>query len=134
MSSEGDSRAVRVRIESESVPQTVHGEESTEQVHVQRVPRNEVVAASRSPWTEGDTLGVPVYAERVELRRTLVLTEELRITRQARRQTVATAAPVRREHAVVERRQPDGGWREIEVASAGVGTEGNLNRSERNEP
>jgi stress response protein YsnF len=110
--------ALRVRIEVEASPQQLPGEECVEQALVQRVPRGVAVAAARPPWSEGDTLVVPVYAERVEVRRTLVLTEEIRIARHALRRAVSTEAVARRERAVVERRQPDGSWREVEVPSA----------------
>jgi stress response protein YsnF len=110
--------ALRVRIEVEASPQHLPGEECVGQALVQRVPRDVAVAAAQPPWSEGDTLVVPVYAERVEVRRTLVLTEEIRIARHALRRPVTTEAVARRERAVIERRQPDGTWREIEVASA----------------
>ena len=107
--------AVRVRIEVEASPQQLPGEECVEQALVQRVPRDVAVATARPPWSEGDTLVVPVYSERVEVRRVLVLTEEIRIARHALRRPVTTEAVARRERAVVERRQPDGSWREIEI-------------------
>lgn len=110
--------ALRVRIEVEAAPQQLPGTECVGQALVQRVPRDVAVTSARAPWSEGDTLVVPVYAERVELRRTLVLTEEIRIARHALRRPVTTEAVARRERAVIERRQPDGSWREIEVASA----------------
>ena len=110
--------ALRVRIEVEASSQQLPGEECVEQALVQRVPRDVAVAAARPPWSEGDTLVVPVYAERVEVRRTLVLTEEIRIARHALRRPVTTEAVARRERAVVERLQPDGGWREIEVPAS----------------
>ena len=107
--------AVRVRIEVEASSQQLPGEECVEQALVQRVPRDVAVPSARPPWSEGDTLVVPVYTERVEVRRTLVLTEEIRIARHALRRPVTTEAVARRERAVIERRQPDGSWREIEV-------------------
>jgi uncharacterized protein (TIGR02271 family) len=109
--------ALRVRIESASRRESVEGAERIEQALVQRVPRDVEVDAAKPPWTEGETLVVPVYAERVELRRSLILTEEIRIVRRALERPASTEAIVRSERAVVERRQPDGSWCEVAVES-----------------
>jgi stress response protein YsnF len=125
--------ALRVRIEVDTARQTLQGVERNERLTVQRVPRGVAVTEPRPPWTEDDVLVVPVYAERLELQRTLVLTEEIRIARQALRHPVETEAVLRRERAVVERRQPDGSWREVAV-EAGSTVESSPQRTERNEP
>jgi stress response protein YsnF len=126
--------AVRVRIVADTTPQSLQGEERAEQTDVQRVPRDVEVDAVREPWIEGDTLVVPVYAERIELRRRLFLTEEVRIAQHARSRAVSLQGTVRRERAVIERRQPDGRWREIEPGAASDMAMPNPSPPERKEP
>jgi uncharacterized protein (TIGR02271 family) len=128
--------AVRVRVESDADAQQLNGEEVVEQALVQRVPRGIEVAASKPPWTEGDTLVVPLYAERVEVTRRLILTEEIRIARHALRHPVTLESAVRRERAVVERLQPDGSWREIECEAADSphDRQGHSHSTERKQP
>ena len=126
--------AVRVRIEAEATQQPVEAQERVEQALVQRVPRDVEVSESRPPWTEGETLVVPVYAQHLEVRRKLVLREEIRIVRRVLVQPVSSPVVLRSERAVIERQQADGSWHEIEVESPEVATAGNPSSSERNEP
>lgn len=110
--------AVRVRVEVERGAQTVRAHNVVHTVAVQRVPRGMPVQEARAPWNEGDTLVVPVYEERLVLERRLVLKEEIHIVRQTVRQPVERQMPVRKEHAVVERQQPDGSWSAMPLPEA----------------
>lgn len=76
-----------------------------EVVDTQRVPVGRVIDAPMAPRQEGEVLVVPVVEERLEVRKQLVLVEELRITRR-RVERPAGLAPVllRREQVAVERR------------------------------
>jgi uncharacterized protein (TIGR02271 family) len=107
--------ALRVRVEVDRQHETLTDDALVERVSVTRVPRDVAVPAAQAPWTEGETLVVPVYEERIVVERRLVLKEEIRITRHAQRTPVEAQALVRRERAVVERQQPDGSWREVGV-------------------
>jgi stress response protein YsnF len=70
------------------------------------------VAQPREPWHEGDVLVVPVYEEVIERR--LVLKEEIRLHRQRFSTSHTEQVPLRRQRAVVERRQADGSWAEVD--------------------
>lgn len=111
--------ALRVRVEVDRQRETLTDDALVERVSVTRVPRDVAVPAAQAPWTEGDTLVVPVYEERIVVERRLVLKEEIRIARHAQRRPVEAQALVRRERAIVERQQPDGSWREVGVNDAG---------------
>ncbi len=113
--------AVRVRIETNEITQPVELQSSREWVEVARVPVGTTVPQRLPPWQDGDMLVVPVYEERLVVRRELVLTEELRLRRRRDEQTERVDVPLLREHAKVERRDADGGWRPADCdASAGV--------------
>lgn len=106
---------LRVRVLTEEVQQPVALQRVRETVHVERVAVGTPVAQLREPWTEGDTLVVPVYEEVVERR--LVLKEEIRLHRRRETASHTEPVPLRRQRAVVERRQADGSW--LEVAPEG---------------
>jgi uncharacterized protein (TIGR02271 family) len=116
--------ALRVRIEVDRHDATVHTNETSDAVSVQRVARGVSVEATREPWTEGETLVVPVYEERVVIERHLILKEEVRLTRRTERSAVDVQATVREERAAVERQQPDGSWKPIDVARAPAASAG----------
>ncbi len=107
----------RARIEKELVEtgrvvirKTVHHDTQTvdvptqeEQVHVERVAINRVVATPPEVRYEGDTMIIPVLREEVVVTTRLVLVEELRV----RKQTFTTNTPqevvLRREEVHYER-------------------------------
>lgn len=132
--------AVRVRVEVERGAQTVRAHNVVHTVAVRRVPRGTPVQEARAPWNEGDTLVVPVYEERLVLERRLVLKEEIHIVRQTVRQPVERQMPVRTEHAVVERQQPDGSWAPMPVDAPSAPSDTNAgaarepNHPERTDP
>jgi stress response protein YsnF len=108
--------AVRVRIRAEQVQEHCDVEAVTENVEVLRVAVNAVVEERRAPWTDGDALVVPVYEE--VLVRHLVLKEEIRLVRHRSVSRQQRAVPLRREHAIVERRDQDGAWQPVDVVDA----------------
>jgi len=78
----------RVETTTESVPvELLH-----EEVHVDRVPVNRVLAdgENAAPWQDGDVLVVPVIEEELIVMKRRVVREELRITKQrlVRQETV----------------------------------------------
>ena len=109
--------AVRVRVETDVTQAECELSGTQDEIEVRRVAVNAVVDARREPWLEDGAIVVPVYEEIVERR--LVLKEEIRLVR--RRTTVheRRTVPLRRERAVVERRQPDGSWQPVEPMDGG---------------
>ena len=109
--------AVRIRIESVEDTETLALERVEQQARVERVPVGEVVGQRRDPWWHGETLVVPVYAERAVVERHWVLVEEIRLHRAAARSTTQVAVPVTRQRAVVERLTPQGDWTVVDDSS-----------------
>lgn len=120
--------AVRVRVESEQVQQRFDLKTTTEEVEVQRVAVNVIVDERRDPWMEDRVIVVPIYEE--VLVRRLMLKEEVRLIRQTNTAHEDTTVPLRREHAVVERQEPDGSWRPVEPLES-VGQAGGMVSKER---
>lgn len=106
--------ALRVRVLTEEHSETLEHSLEQESVVVERVPVGVAVVQTREPWTEGDVLVVPVYEEVIERR--LVLKEEIRLHRQRFTVSHTEQVPLRRQRAVVERRQADGSWTEVDNA------------------
>lgn len=106
--------AVRVRLVSEVVDAPCDVGTTHESYEVEHVSVGRVVDARREPWTDGDALVVPVYEEVLVPR--LVLKEEIRLVRRRSTRQASGTVSLRRERAVVERRQPDGTWRAEEPA------------------
>ena len=104
--------ALRVRVLTEEHSELLEQSLVQESVVVERVPVGVQVAQPREPWHEGDVLVVPVYEEVSERR--LVLKEEIRLHRQRFSTSHTEQVPLRRQRAVVERRQPDGSWAEVD--------------------
>jgi uncharacterized protein (TIGR02271 family) len=78
-----------------------------EEIVVQRVPVEQVVAQAPPVRQDGDTLVVPVVEERLVLEKRLVVREEVRITKRiAVDQSPPQQVSLRREHVEVERTQP----------------------------
>jgi stress response protein YsnF len=104
--------ALRVRVLTEEHSLTLEQPLVQESVVVERVSVGVPVAQPREPWHEGEVLVVPVYEEVIERR--LVLKEEIRLHRQRFSAPHTEQVPLRRQRAVVERRQADGTWTEVE--------------------
>lgn len=104
--------ALRVRVLTEEHSELLQQPLVQESVVVERVPVGVQVAQPREPWHEGEVLVVPVYEEVIERR--LVLKEEIRLHRQRTSTPHTEEVSLRRQRAVVERRQADGSWAEVE--------------------
>lgn len=76
---------------------------ATDEFTVERRPIDRVVASAPPVRHEGDTMIVPVLAERVVTRIELVLVEELHVTRIERHLPFTKDVTLRREEIVVER-------------------------------
>ncbi len=111
-------RGVRLRkIVHDDVVQVVESL-AADEFTVERRPIDRVVAAAPPIRHEGDTMIVPVLAERVVTRIELVLVEELHVTRSERRVPFASDVTLRREEIVVERFDEDGQAGSIERTTA----------------
>ena len=75
--------AVLVRKGVETHPQTIPVEVMHEEVRVDRVPINRVLAEGEvaAPWQDGEVLVVPVVREELVVTKRYVVTEELRIAK-----------------------------------------------------
>ena len=76
---------------------------ATDEFTVERRPIDRVVTSAPPVRHEGDTMIVPVLAERVVTRIELVLVEELHVTRIERHLPFTKDVTLRREEIVVER-------------------------------
>lgn len=104
--------AVRVRIASHEELQRVPVVDTVEELAVERIPVGHVVTERSAPWQEGDTLVIPVYETVAVVEQRLVLKEELRIVRRRRELPREHEVVLRKETAVIERREAgDGNWR-----------------------
>jgi uncharacterized protein (TIGR02271 family) len=94
------------RVETEPVEAEI--DIHTDEVDVERVPRNEAVSGPRAPWHEGDTLIAPVYEERLVVEKRLVLTEEIHIRRTVKTAQVEVKETVRRETVDIDNEEVSG--------------------------
>ena len=92
----------QVREEEEIVDQPTRSEE----VVVERVPINQVVAAPPAPRQEGDTMIFPVLEEVVVIERRLMLKEEVRITTRVSETRHPQTVTLRSEDVKIERVPP----------------------------
>lgn len=115
--------AVRIRIETVEDAATLALERVEDRTQVERVPVGTVVDARREPWWLGETLVVPVYAERAVVERQLLLVEEIRLHRVSTRHTRQVEVPLARQRAVVERLTPQGDWAIVDDGEPAAGTQ-----------
>lgn len=94
---------VRVRTEVEEREELVRDQVSRSRVNVERVSVNKEVDSIPEPRTEGNVLIIPVVEEVIYVRKALVVTEEVRITKETHVEEWEKPVLLRREHAVVER-------------------------------
>jgi stress response protein YsnF len=109
--------AVRVRIEVEEAPERLGVELVAEEYRPWVVAIGAPVADRREPYRDGDELVIPVYEERLVVERRLYLKEEVRLRRVEHVTRRDGEVPLRRERAVVERRQADGSWQPMPVTA-----------------
>ena len=74
-----------------------------EEVHVERVPVNQVVEAPVSPRQEGNTLIIPLIEEVLVVEKRLMLREELHVTKLRKEVRNPVKVTLRREEAEIER-------------------------------
>lgn len=80
----------------------------SEEVDVERVAVNRIVAEPSPIRQEGETTIVPVFEEVLVIEKKLLLKEEVRIVRRRREERRPQRVAVRSEEATVERIGPDG--------------------------
>ena len=105
--------AVRVRVEIDEARERVALADVREEVQPSVRAVGKPVDARRDPYLDGEEVVIPVYEERLVVERRLFLKEEIRLRRARHVVNEEREVPVRREHAVFERRQADGSWREV---------------------
>jgi uncharacterized protein (TIGR02271 family) len=79
-----------------------------EEVEIQRVPVNRVVAGPTPVRSEGDTLIIPLFEEVLVVEKRLLLKEELHLTTRRVETHTPRRVTLRREEAIVERITPEG--------------------------
>lgn len=99
---------VRVRTEIEERQQRVRDQVMRSRVNIERVPVNKEVDAIPEPRTEGNVLIIPVVEEIVYVRKALVVTEEVRITKETEVEEWDKPITLRREVPVIEREELSG--------------------------
>jgi uncharacterized protein (TIGR02271 family) len=87
--------------------ETVNEPVLEEQVDVERVPVNQVVAEAPPVRYEGDTIVVPLLEEVMVVEKRLVLREEIRITKRSERVEKPQEVVLRSEQAKLERIVPE---------------------------
>ena len=99
---------VRISTTTEVVDEIAEVQLDRHRVDVTRVPVGRIVAEAPPARVEGDTTIVPVLEERFVVVKQLFLKEELHIRRVIERETVRQPVTLRRQRAVVERREAEG--------------------------
>ena len=94
---------VRVRKTVRTTEKVVDEPLIVEEVEVERVPINRVIAEAVGPRQEGDTLIVPLLEEVLVVEKRLMLREEIRITRRKAERRSPETVTLRSEEATVER-------------------------------
>ena len=95
---------VLIRKKVETRTDTIPVELGYEEVSVQRVPVNRMLAEGEraEPHQEGDTLIVPVVEEEIVITKRLVVREELHVTKRRLSRQREVTGQVRKEHLDVE--------------------------------
>jgi stress response protein YsnF len=94
---------VSVRLSTGEVEKVLEASLASEDVEVERVACDRVIAAVPEIRTEGDVTIIPVFGERAVVHRQLILVEEVRVTRKRRSSTVELPVTLRHQHAEVTR-------------------------------
>lgn len=106
--------AVRVRISAHEERQQVPLTEAFDEVSIERVPINRYVTERSEPRQEGEFVIVPVFETVAVVEQRLVLKEEIRILRRRREVQREAEVVLRKDAAIVERREPgEEDWREV---------------------
>lgn len=94
---------IRVETVTDSVEQMVNSDLEFTTIDIERVPIDRHVDSVPEVRVEGDVTIVPVVEEVVVVEKRLLLTEEIRITRQRGTKSVETPVQVRKQRVVVTR-------------------------------
>lgn len=94
---------VRVRKTVRTTEKVVDEPVVREEVEIERVPINRVIAEAVGPRQQGDTLIVPLLEEVLVVEKRLILKEEVRITRRRTEHRSSQPVTLRSEEATVER-------------------------------
>ena len=105
--------SLRVRVEAPPYSEAVTLDLARETYRAVTIPVGTPADQQREPYHDGDDLVIPVYEERLVVERRLYLKEEVRLTRVRQVDHEVQQVPLRRERAIVERRQGNGEWVEI---------------------
>jgi len=99
-----ESGALLVRKGVEVYPQTIPVEVLHEEVSVERVPMNRVLAEGEvaAPWQDGDVMVIPVVQEELVVVKRLVVREEIRVSKVRVPTTQNISENVRRETISLE--------------------------------
>lgn len=113
-----ESGVVRVRTVTEERDHIERAALEFETAEVTHHPVNQFVDAMPQPREEGDLTILPVVEERLVVEKRLFVTEEIHIRRVRRTEDVELPVSLRRQHAVVERLDPDGASRDEPLGAA----------------
>ena len=98
---------VRIQKTTEEHPETVNEVLATTTFEVERVPVDRLVPAAPPVRTEGETIIYPVCEEHLVISKSLVLREEVRVTRRRVERSEAQTITLLRERVTVERDGPE---------------------------
>lgn len=113
-----ESGVVRVRTVTESAEHIERAALEFESAEVTHHPVNQFVDAMPQVRQEGDLTILPVVEERLVVEKRLFVSEEIHIRRVRRTEEVELPVSLRRQHAVVERLDPDGASRDQPLEAA----------------
>jgi uncharacterized protein (TIGR02271 family) len=117
-----------VRTEVEEVPATVEVEGEREEIELEHIAVNELVAEKVAPWYEDGELVVPVYEERLVVSKQLVLKEKLRVRRISVVERQSFSDTLRRERIIVDDPDATGAVKERQGDRAADAIRGLLHR------
>lgn len=109
---------VRVRTVTEEAEHVERADLEFETAEVTHHPVNQFVDTMPQMREEGDLTVLPVVEERLVVEKRLFVTEEIHIRRVRRTEEVELPVSLRRQHAVVERLDPEGASRDEPIGAA----------------
>jgi uncharacterized protein (TIGR02271 family) len=98
---------VEVRTWTELEKGTLDFDLVREDVEIERIRLDQVVAAPPTIRTEGETTIVPILEERIVMTKQLVLVEEVRMTRRCNVQTHSVTTELRKQRVSIERKEAE---------------------------
>jgi len=104
-----EAERVRVRVGFRTRNERIQADAHLEDVEVERIPMEQVVAVPPAVRVEGDTTIIPVLEEVVVVEKRLILKEEIRVRRVRRTEPRAIQVALRAEHVEIERPDSNAG-------------------------